>query len=204
MVRHQRADRLWVWAKVIITYTLHHLINLGDSNIEAIVFGLSGQPIMHNEFGPLEENTLWIPVLNRHLSPQKGQPLLSHKSLFLMFIHEGLFHNTSKWWLTVWYVVLSTGEQRKRANLGRRVPTAPTIQYYPTELGWTSDPGYSFNNFIHFIRSHLAAWQDGRWKYQLSCGFRAVERKTCSMWTQQGHWCTKTTGQILLPFANCN
>lgn len=63
------------------------------------------ETIMGNELGSVEENTLWTAVPNQCLFPQKGQPLLSHKRLFLMFIHEGLFHNASKWWLTVWYVI---------------------------------------------------------------------------------------------------
>lgn len=45
------------------------------------------------------------------------------------------------------------------------------------------DPKYAINNMVQLNWSHLAAWQAGQRKKQLSRAFRAADRKkTCSMW----------------------
>lgn len=111
--------RYTTWHRCLQAETLPPLLNRTIPILNPLCLASVGVhwngTIMCNEFGPLEENTLWTAVPNQCLFPQKGQPLLSHKRLFLMFIHEGLFHNASKWWLTVWYVIRAQpGEQRNR------------------------------------------------------------------------------------------
>lgn len=107
--------RYTMWHSCLQVETLPQLLNRTIPILNPLCLASVGVhwngTITRNEFGSLEENTLWTAVPNQCLYPQKGQPLLSHKRLFLMFIHEGLFHNASKWWLTVWYVI--RGQHRR-------------------------------------------------------------------------------------------